>query len=335
MKRVLLLLLLLVFGCAQNHFNVPVENYASRVRTLGVVPIIIDEESDILHPQKEQLVSLVAQANRANEYQLVRELRGTGNYYSVSLLDGDPRQIFSSLYSRREKRDDASIQYNKYFWKIDELREYVKKNNLDAIMLIVVGGLSRTDKVYSGTKLSSLISDYNYLIMTAQVLDKNGAVLWEYPNFRGRMLKYSPMIALQYPDFNEAEANMSDRVEVKFKSIEGISRRFSEKDRDMLLRETRIPRVYAEQFGEMVSLLKYEPPKEQGAAAAPVEKTAPVDQTRPGLVPPAHPASVPAAAPVVAPPAAPEVKPVEPKPVSGDAAGGASDDIVPAPGTTK
>lgn len=332
MKRLLLLpLMLLIFGCAQNHFNVPVENYAGRVKTLGVAPIFIDEDSDILHPQKEQLISLVAQANRANEYQLVRKLKGTGNYYSVSLLDGDPRLIFSSLLSRREKRDDASIQYNKYFWKIEELREYVRKNNLDAVMLVVVGGLCKTDKVYSNTKLSSLTSDYNYLIMTAQILDKNGAILWEYPNFRGRMLKYSPMIALQYPDFNEAEANMSDKAEVKFKSIEGIRRRFNEKDKDMLLRETQITEVYAKQFDEMVSLLKFETPKEQATTPAPVKKTAPIDQSRPVAAPLQEsgiqqPTATPAA-PVVAPQATPEVKPV-----IGDSVGGNSDEIVPAAG---
>lgn len=94
MKKPLMLLPLLIlafsFGCAQNHFNVPEENYASRVRILGVAPILIDEESDIRHPQKEQLISLLAQLNRASERQLVTRLKETGNYYSVALLEGDP-----------------------------------------------------------------------------------------------------------------------------------------------------------------------------------------------------------------------------------------------------
>ena len=57
--------------------------------------------------------------------------------------------------------------------------------------------------------MKSLTSDYNYLIMTAQILDANGTILWEYPNFRQRILSYDPLINLEYPDFNEAEANLT------------------------------------------------------------------------------------------------------------------------------
>jgi hypothetical protein len=347
MRRLLLLpLLLLCFGCAQNHFNVPTENFASRVKVLGVAPIIIDEDSDIKHPQKEQLIALVAEANRSYEYQFVRKLRETGNYYSVALLDGDPRTIFSSLFFRREKRDDASIQYNKYFWKNDDLRGFIRKNNLDAVMLIVVSGLSKTDKVYSNTMLSSLTNEYNYLIMTAQILDANGTVLWEYPNFRNRMPTYNPMIALQYPDFNEAEANISDRADLKFKSIEGIKRRFNEKHKDLLLRDTKETEVYVSQFDEMVSLLKYDAPKDEKTAPVPekprptVTQPSPVvpavtpDATNPAPAPvtaPVEEAPAPAAAPVVEAPAAPAAKAVEPKISTTDDSIAPLEEIVPAP----
>ena len=61
MRRLLMLpLLVLFFGCAQNHFNVPKENFADRVKVLGVAPIVVDTGSDIKHPQKEQLIALVA-----------------------------------------------------------------------------------------------------------------------------------------------------------------------------------------------------------------------------------------------------------------------------------
>ena len=94
-----------------------------------------------------------------------------------------PRAIFSGSFSRREQRDDAAIPYNKYFWKNDELREYIRQNNLDAVMMLVVSGRSKNDKIYSSTLTSSLTSNFNYLTMTAQILDGNGTILWEYPNF--------------------------------------------------------------------------------------------------------------------------------------------------------
>lgn len=345
MRRLLLLpLLLLCFGCAQNHFNVPTENFASRVKMLGVVPIIIDEDSDIRHPQKEQLISLVAGANRTHEYQLVRKLKETGNYYSVALLDSDPRTIFSSLLFRREKRDDASIQYNKYFWKNDELRKYIRKNNLDAVMLIVVSGLSKTDKIYSNTMLSSLTSEYNYLIMTAQILDTNGTVLWEYPNFRSRMPAYNPMIALQYPDFNEAEANISDKADLKFKTIEGIKRRFNEKDKDLLLRETKETEVYNKQFDEMISLLKYDVPKDEKSVPVPEKSRPAVEQYRPAVPAvtpePVKPVTVPVPAmetpatvivPAVEAPVTPVPKAMEPPKISVDDSIAPLEEIVPAP----
>jgi len=335
MRRLLLLpLLLLLFGCAQNHFNVPTENYASRVKMLGVAPIIIDEDSDIRHPEKERLLALVAESNRAHEYQLINKLRETGNYYNVSLLDGDPRTIFSKLYFRREKRDDASIQYNKYFWKNDELSKYIRKNNLDAVMLIVVSGISKNDKIYSNTMLSSSTGEYNYLIMTAQILDANGTVLWEYPNFRSRVPSFDPMIALQYPDFNEAEANHLDKPEVKFKTLDGIKRRFNDRHKDVLRRDTKETEVYNDQFEEMVSLLKYDAPKNESTTAVP-EKPRPVaEPARPAVpqVTPAPEAVQPApASPVAEPPAVPAATPIEPvQPATGDAAA-PTGEIVPAP----
>ena len=334
MRNLLLLLVIVMLaGCARNHFNVPSENFASRVRVLGVAPIMIDEDSDIKHPQKDQLIALVAEANRGNEYQLVSKLRETGNYYSISLLDGDPRPLFSALLSRREQRDDASILYNKYFWKSDELRTLMRKNNLDAIMLVVVSGLSKTETVYSNTMLSSRNGDYNSLIMTAQILDDNGAVLWEYPNFRGRILSYDPMLVLQYPDFNEAEANHLDRAELKFKSIEGIRRSLGARHKDLLRRETKESEIYYNQFKEMVSLLKNDAAKDQNGATPPAKPTAVTE--KPVAVPAPN---VPAEQPVVVTPAvespatvpAPSAEPAPPQTAAPEAPAG---EIVPAPGT--
>lgn len=341
--RILLLLLLplLCFGCSRNHFNVPAENYASRVRVLGVAPVLIDEESDVRHPERERLLALVSGANRSNEYQLVRMLRETGNYYSVSLLDGDPRAIFSSLFFRREKRDDASIQYNKYFWKVEELRALMRRNSLDAIMLVVVSGLSKNDTVYSGNLLSSLAGEYNYLILTAQILDSNGTVLWEYPNFRSRMPSHEPLVALQYPDFSEAEANGLEKADIKFKTVEGIGRKLNEKRKDYLRRETRESEVFARQFDGMMSLLKYASPP--GGKTAPLpEKALPVTEApRPVAVPAEVPQATPAApprakpsavsAPAVETPSVPAPRTSEPKASSADDDAAAFEEIVPAP----
>lgn len=329
MRRLLLLpLLVLFFGCAQNHFNVPEGNFADRVKVLGVAPIIVDADSDIKHPQKEQLIALVTEMNRKYEPQFVRKLKASGNFYSVSSLYGEPRTIFSSLFFRHEKRNDASIEYNKYFWKNDELREYIRKNGLDAVMLIVVSGLSKTEKISSSTLMTSLTSEYNYLNMTAQILDANGTVLWEYPNFRGRFMSYNPMINLQYPDFSEAEANVSEKADVKFKTIEGIKRSFEVKRKDLLLRETQESEVYSRQFDEMLSFLQFEPTKEKKVPAATIKTPASAEQSRPVTVP------VPAVAPVDATPRTQEAPAGTANPSEGDRGTPPTDEIVPATGST-
>ena len=318
MKRLILLpLLALIFGCAQNHFNVTTEHFAAKVKVLGVAPIIVDANSDIRHPEKDQLVALIADMNRKYEQHLVRRLKETGNFYTVALLDGDPQRIFGDLFFRSEKRDDASILYNKYFWKTDELRDYLKKNNLDAVMLLVVSGLTQNEKVYSNTMLTSQPGDYNYLILTAQVLDGDGAILWEYPNFRSRLPSYSPLINLQYPDFSESDANLSGKADIKFKTIDGIRRTLDQREKDLLMRETQDSEVYGKQFDDITSLLKYDA-DEQKNVTAPAGKPAPPSEQP-------KPSEQPAKAPEVKQPAAePPAAPAAP----------ATDEIVPAKGST-
>ncbi len=250
----LALVVMVLCGCAQNYYNVPRETYEKKVRVLGVAPIMVDASSDIRHPEKDAIVNLVKEANRRNEKELVGRLRAKGGYLSVGLLDEDADQLFSRLFARRERRDDAGVVYNKYFFKGPELKELLAKNTLDAVMLVVVSGLTRPEKVYSSKFLSYLESDYNYLVMSAEILDADGTVLWEYPNFRRRSLSFPALLSLQYPDFDEAQANSTDVVDVKFKSVPGITRAFDKAEESDLVPKLRYSTVYGVIFSDMVSL---------------------------------------------------------------------------------
>ena len=246
------------FGCAQNFYNVPRETYQKKVRTLGVAPFFVDGDSDIKHPEKDALVALLRDANRKNEKELVAQLKDTGAYFSVRLLDDDAGQLFATLFSRREKRDDAGIIYNKYFFKPEEIRNIISKNDVDAVMLVTLNGLTKPDKVYSSNLLSYLESDYNYLAISAQILDADGNTLWEYPNFRQRSLNYPMLFSLQYPDFDEAAANLSDRVDVKFKTLAGIAKAFAKTDKSPVQGKAQVSTIYNNIFEDMVSMLKPE-----------------------------------------------------------------------------
>ena len=327
----LLLVASTMLGCAQNHFNIPAENYAEKVKVLGIAPIFIDADSDIIHPQKELLVQIVADLNRKYEPLLVRKLQGTNNYYAVTLLADEPRQLFSSLMARREKREDASTNYNKYFWKNDEVGAYIKKNRLDAVMVIVVSGLTQTSKIYSSNLLTSLETNFNFLTLTAQILGPDGTVLWEYPNFRGRLLPYYPLVNLQYPDFSESDANVSRKTEVRFKSPDGIRRTLEQKKNDLFLRETQEPDVYGRIFDEITSLVKHSVDRQvkgskDGKSPLPAEESS-------KAAPTAAPTPAPAVAPAVEAPA-PATAPAKTVntptvPTTG------SNEIVPATGSTR
>jgi hypothetical protein len=254
----LIALLLMTVGCARNYYNIPRETFEKKVRVLGVAPIFVDGESDIRHPEKDALVNIVKEINRKNEKELVTQLKDTGSFFAVRLLDEDPDKLFNRLLFRRERRDDASVVYNKYFYKMPELKELITKNGLDAIMFTVVSGLTRKDTVYSSNLMNYLESDYNFLAMTAQIFDADGNILWEYPNFRRPMPSLPEFFTLQYPDFDEAKANVSDKVEIKFKTIPGIGRALGKTEGSSLLGKAQGATAYVKIFGDMAALLKPE-----------------------------------------------------------------------------
>jgi hypothetical protein len=321
-NRILKLLPLVIvtiatIGCSHNYYNVPQDAYAKKVRVLGIAPLLVDTESDIRHPEKEALVSLLRETNRKNEKELVAMLKDTSAYFSVRLLPDDPDQLVRSLVFRRERRDDAGVAYNKYFFKLQELRDLITRNGVDAVMVVVVSGLAKKEAVRSSNLLSYLDSTYNYLIMTAQILDADGTVLWEYPNFRMRLISFPPMLALQYPAFDEAEANASDQVEVRFKTIAGIGRALGKTQASALQAKTQVSVLYADQFDKMVSLLtpdsnlfgSSKSQEKKPAAPQPQDsptQTAPASPQQPVEIQPAAqtpaPAAAPATEPVIAPP---------------------------------
>jgi hypothetical protein len=244
------------FGCAQNYYNIPRISYEKKVRVIGVAPIFTDVDSDIRLPEKNALIPLIQDLNRKNESELVARLKETGAYLSVRMPDVPAEQLFSSLFLRRERRSDAGVIYNKYFYKQQEVKDYIEKNNLDAVMLVVVSGLTMSDKVYSSNYLAYLEYDFNFLTMTAQILDADGSILWEYPNFQQRLRSLTPLLNLQYADFDEATANVTDKVDVKFKTIPGITRAFGKAVSSSAHKETKVSQPYKTIYDEMIDMLK-------------------------------------------------------------------------------
>ncbi|HJV64677.1 MAG TPA: hypothetical protein VJ550_02970 [Geomonas sp.] len=266
------------FGCAHNYYNIPQETVEKKIRVIGVAPLFTDGDSDVKHPEKAAVVTLVRNINAKNEKELIARLRDTGIFYAVRQVDADPTTLFGKLVASRERRDDAGIIYNKYFYKKDELKQLMTDNELDALLLVTVSGLTRQGKVYASNYLSYLETDFNYLIMTAQLVDRDGSTIWEYPNFRRSALSYPLMFPLQYPDFDEAAANLSDKVDVKYKTVPGITAAFG-KTETSAAKGPDVSTLYARQYDEMITLLTpYRPlfgGKKDNAAPAPATQASP------------------------------------------------------------
>ena len=329
------LLMLFTAGCAQNYYNIPRDTYAKKVRNLGVAPLFVDADSDIRHPEKGQIVALLHDLNRKNEPELVAALKDTGSYLSVTLLPDDSDRLFSTLLFRREKRDDAGIVYNKYFYKTPELKELITRNNLDALLLLVVSGLSVNDTIYSSTLLEKLESEYNFLSVSAQIVDAEGTVLWEFPNFRKQFLSYPKLMVLQYPDFDEARANETDKVEVKFKTVPGIMRYLNRSSTSSYRKNARVSDKYSAMFEEMATLLRPQndlfgsSDKPQSQSPQPVTSPATAADPVPQLaVPAASPSSPPTGAPSPAPAATPPPAPSIPVPAGSPAGESISSPVV-------
>ena len=249
-----------IFGCAHNYYSVPQETLEKKVKIIGIAPFFTDADSDIGHPEKQAVTGLIQSFNAKNQKELIERLRATGIFYAVRQVEGDPARLFASVLAYRERRDDAGIIYNKYFFERDQLKQLLSENGLDAIVLVTVSGLTRPGKVYASNYLSYLQTDFNYLVLSAQMLDGDGSTLWEYPNFRQNSLSYSMFLPLQYPDFDEAAANQSEKVDVKFKTVAGVRAALAKSEPSKVDKGRQVSVPYADQFDEMLSLLKtYQP----------------------------------------------------------------------------
>lgn len=289
-----------IFGCAHNYYNIPQETMEKKVKVVGVAPFFTDADSDIKHPEKAAIVTLLQGLNAKNEKELIARLRATGAFYAVRQVEGDPVRLFSTLLASRERRDDAGIVYNKYFYKKDELNKLMSENSLDALLLVTVSGLTRQGKVFASNYLSYLQADFNYLTMTAQLIDRDGTTIWEYPNFRRGSLSYDMFFPLQYPDFDEAAANLSEKVDVKFKTLAGVNAAFAKSEPSAVPNGPQVSSNYVKQYDEILTLLMpYKPLWGSNKPAAPEAGAAPA-AAAPAAVAPAAQAPAASATPAAA-----------------------------------
>lgn len=251
MRRLALFLLpLLLFGCGGGAYKMPREEYRERVKTLGVLPLMVDEESTIRYPQRQELVDLLRRHSSGREEKLAETVRESKSYFDVRVVPGDPRELFRRLVKGSSLRGQGDALYRRYQFDGAAAAEIASENRVDALLVVVLNGVERVEKRRDrGTSLAYLEAPYNSIQTTSAVVLPSGELAWEHGGEPGEVF-----LPLQYPDFDEAHHNNTDAVKIKFVTLTGLERALTEPAKGMMVR-VQYPGIYLVLFEKIASAL--------------------------------------------------------------------------------
>ncbi len=252
MMRLMLLSLLtalLLAGCG-GYYKIPKKEYQERVRTIGVLPILVDADSTILRPDRAEVLDLLRRMSGGREGKLIELLRAERTYFDVRPVVGEPQDLFNRLVLNRTLRGEGEKLYRRYQFSGQAATELAQANGVDALLVIVLNGVVRPEKRWDNPPTTFLKTDYNSILATASVVLPSGELAWEYPGTAGERF-----LDLQYADFVEAKYNKTEQVKLKEIDMVGLERTLVEREK-RLLGNTGFPFVYRVLFEEIVSTLK-------------------------------------------------------------------------------
>ncbi|ABA89932.1 lipoprotein, putative [Syntrophotalea carbinolica DSM 2380] len=253
MRRLLWVVMLFVpvvlMGCSNGVYNVPKEQYRSMVKTLGVLPLMVDGGSEIHHPEARQVIDLLSRVNRGKEDSLVELLRQKKAYFDVRPVTGDPSALLRRIAVSRKAAGDEDGGYT-YRFQPAAVAELARTTVSDALLVVVFNGAERQERRWDRTKINYLDAACDSILVSAAVVLPTGEVVWEYRSPLGE-----PFLNLQYPDFDEAHYNKSDQVALKYITLPGLERALTEPDEGWF-GQTEVPVVYHQLFKELASGLK-------------------------------------------------------------------------------
>ena len=247
MKKCLYCGLLIIFlsGCASGKYQIPKQEYQTKVQVLGVLPLLVDYNSSLSYPQKDILFDMLTRSTSGKHEFLVEQLKNKKGYFDVRTLSASPELTALSLLSAGSPHDELGWPQG-YAFDAATIAEMARQNVVDAVLLVVFSGEQVEETRRSRTKLETLTTRYNDVRTTAAVVDRNGQVLWQLAGKESFQA-----LVLQYADFDEAYFNKTDLVRVKDVSLSGIERVLDEDpDKDGV---TELPGMYKGLFSEITS----------------------------------------------------------------------------------
>ena len=247
MKRTLIygLVVVLLSSCGWGTFQVPKEEFHTKVQVLGVLPLLTDRSGPLDYPQSEALYDLIERTNQGKQENLVERLKEKKGYFDVRALSGDPGLLKASLLATR-KPADLNGRPQGYQYNAADIAELCRRNVVDALLVVVFSGAKVKDTRHSRTLLETLATTYNDVLVSAAVVGRDGKVLWKLVGDDSYQL-----LTLQYPDFDEAYYNRTDRVQLKYITMAGIERVLDE--RVDKRGKSQPPATYVQLFDRIVS----------------------------------------------------------------------------------
>ena len=235
MRRIWMLLLLLsLCGCASGSYKLSPDQYRQQVKTLGVVPVLVDDQSTILHPERQAVLDLLARQSDGKAPWLVEALRERKGYFDVREVSADPRTLFGTLIAGSTISGDGDKRQRRYQFQPAAVSELCRQNTVDGLLVVVLNGVMRPEKRWDRDKttLNFLETDYNDILASAAVVLPSGMVAWE--NAGGG----DAFLALQYPDFDEAYFNAAEGVKLHFVTVAGLERILARRDGGILFKSS-------------------------------------------------------------------------------------------------
>ncbi len=245
MQRFMVFLLVLVLsGCGGGSFAVSKTDYRQQVRILGVVPLLLDDQSVIRHPRRTEVADLLYRSNAANQGLLPDMLAETKGYFDVRFIAGDATRLFDRLVVGRGPAEGGGG----YRFDAAEVKRVAEQAVVDAVLVVIFHGQDLQGRRWDRTRLTYLEAEYNTIAASASVVAPSGQVLWESE------AGGTEFLPLQYPDFDEAFYNKTDTVRIHFVTVPGLERALAETNGGLLNSST-WPRLYRDYFKDLVSAL--------------------------------------------------------------------------------
>jgi hypothetical protein len=249
MMILFLLTTMVSVGCSSGVYNVPKDQYRSLVKTLGVLPLIVDDGSSIRHPEAAQVIEALRRANAGKEVALVELLREKKAYFDVRAVPGQPDELLRSIAVARKAMADKDGGYV-YRFRPDAVAELARSAAVDALLVVVFNGAPRQERRWDRTRINYLDAVYDSILVSAAVVLPTGEIVWESRSPVGE-----PFLNLQYPDFDEAYYNQTDQVAKKYITVPGLERALTTPDKSWL-GKSQLPVPYHALFKNLASGLK-------------------------------------------------------------------------------